>query len=53
MQSIIFKSNAHLKVGRMSEENKTYFDMMIANNETNFEEYCNQIIKYLEMVHVS
>ncbi len=53
LRYVVLKSNAHLKVGRMSEENKPYFDMMIANNETDFEEYCNQIIKYLDMVHVS
>ena len=53
LRYVVMKSNANLKVGRNSEENKPYFDLMVANNETNFEEYCNQIIKYLDMVHVS
>ncbi len=50
LRYLILKSSARMKVGRYSLENEPFFDLMLANNETDFEEYCNQLVKYLSMI---
>ncbi len=50
LRYLIAKSNAKLKVGRFSEENEPYFDIMIGDNQMNFENYCNELVKYLSMI---
>jgi hypothetical protein len=44
------KSSARLKVGRFSKENEPYFDIMIGDNKMDFENYCNELVKYLTMI---
>jgi hypothetical protein len=51
LRYLLLKTSVGLRIGRNAEENKDFFDFMVASNETEFEEYCNQIIKYLNMVH--
>jgi hypothetical protein len=53
LRFLLLKTQAGLRIGRNSSENAPYFDFMVATNETEFEEYCNQIIKYMNMVHPS
>jgi hypothetical protein len=51
LRYLLLKTNAGLRIGRNAEENAPFFDFMVADKETDFEEYCNQIIKYMNMVH--
>jgi hypothetical protein len=51
LRHILSMSTAKLKVGRFSEENKPFFDIMLASNSDDFEEYCNQLVKYLTMIN--
>lgn len=51
LRYIIVKSRAKLKVGRNHIENEPFFDLLIANNKVSFEEYCNELIKYLTMLN--
>lgn len=50
LRYLILKSTAKMKVGRYSKENEPYFDLMLADNKTDFEEFCNQLVKYLTMI---
>lgn len=50
LRYLIAKSKARLKVGRFSPENEPYFDIMIGNNKLTFEEYGNELVKYLTMI---
>lgn len=50
LRYLILKSCAKMKVGRYSQENEPFFDLMLANNETDFEDYCNHLVKYLLMI---
>lgn len=50
LRYLLVKSNAKLKVGRLSEENEPYFDVLIGDNKMNFENYCNELVKYLTML---
>jgi hypothetical protein len=51
LRHLLAVSNAKLIVGRFSEENKPFFDIMLSTNRDNFEEYCNQLVKYLTMIN--
>jgi hypothetical protein len=51
LRHMLAVSNAKLIVGRFSEENKPFFDIMLSTNRDNFEEYCNQLVKYLTMIN--
>ncbi|CAG5084009.1 DUF6913 domain-containing protein [Parvicella tangerina] len=50
LRYLVAKSNAKLKVGQFSKENEPYFDIMIGDNSMDFENYCNELIKYLSMI---
>jgi len=51
LRYLIMKSPAKFKVGRFQEENKPFFDLLIGKNEDGFEEYCNQLVRYLTMIN--
>lgn len=51
LRYLIIKSPAKMKVGRYSEENEPFFDLMLADNQTEFEAYCNELVKYLTMIN--
>lgn len=51
LRYVMLKAKAGLKVGRYSDENKDFFDLMLASNDSDFEGYCNQLVKYLTMVN--
>jgi hypothetical protein len=51
LRYLLVKSNAKLKVGPYSKENESFFDLMISSDAENFEEYCNQLVKYLSMIN--
>lgn len=48
---LMTKNKSRLKVGRFSEENEPYFDILIGENKMNFEIYCNELVKYLTMIN--
>jgi hypothetical protein len=48
---LIMKSQSKFKVGRFHEDNKPFFDLLIGQNHDEFEEFCNQIVKYLTMIN--
>ena len=50
LRYLLLQSNSALRVGRYSKENEPYFDLMISNEKDDFEEYCNQLVKYLTMI---
>jgi hypothetical protein len=50
LRYLILKSSAKLKVGRYSKENEPFFDLMVGGNDSDFEDYCNQLVKYLTMI---
>jgi len=51
LRYLILKSASKLKVGRYNKENEAYFDLMLSNDQDDFEMYCNQLVKYLTMIH--
>lgn len=51
LRYLVAKSKAKLKVGRFSKENEPYFDIMIGDNKINFEDYGNELVKYLTMIN--
>lgn len=50
LRYLVAKSRSKLKVGHFSPENEPYFDLMIGDDKMTFEEYCNELIKYLSMI---
>lgn len=51
LRYLVAKSKAKLKVGRFSKENEPFFDIMIGDNKADFENYGNELVKYLTMIH--
>ena len=47
----LLRSKAKFKTGMFSEESKPYFDMMIAFDKDDFEEYANQVVHYLTIIN--
>lgn len=50
LRFILLESNATFKVGRYSEENEMFFDMMLASEKDDFDSYTKTLIKYLLMI---
>lgn len=50
LRYLLVKSDAKMKVGRWSQENEPYFDVLLGDNNMDFENYCNELIKYLTMI---
>lgn len=51
LRFVLLRSKAKFKTGIFSEESKPYFDMMIAFDKGNFEEYANQLVHYLTIIN--
>ncbi len=50
LRYVLLKSQAKLKVGRFSDDNEPFYDVMINDaKEFDFEEYANQVVHYLTM----
>ncbi len=50
LRFILLQSDARFKIGRYSEENELFFDMMFASDHDDFEAYTKVLIKYLLMI---
>ena len=51
LRFVLLRSKAKFKTGMFSEESKPYFDMMIAFDKDDFEEYANQVVHYLTIIN--
>ena len=51
LRFVLLRSKAKFKTGIFSEESKPYFDMMIAFDKDDFEEYANQLVHYLTIIN--
>lgn len=51
LRFILVNSKAKFKVGRYSDENEPYYDMMIAVSEENLDHYIKQINHYLKIIN--
>lgn len=50
LRYLLAKNKSRLKVGRFHSENEPFFDVMIGNNDMDFENFCNELVKYLTMI---
>ncbi len=51
LRNLLLKSKAKFKVGRYSEENQTFYDLMINAEGANFSEFTQESLRYLTMIH--
>ena len=51
LRFVLLRSKAKFKTGIFSEESTPYFDMMIAFEKDDFEEYANQLVHYLTIIN--
>ncbi len=51
LRSILLSSNAKFKVGKFNEINQSYYDFMIESETLNFNQFKEEIIRYLTMIN--
>lgn len=49
----LLRSSAQFKIGRYSELNTSYYDLMIDFEKDDFEEFANQIVHYLSIINAT
>lgn len=51
LRNLLLRSKAKFKVGRYTEENQTYYDLMINAEDANFSEFTQEALRYLTMIN--
>lgn len=51
LRSLLLESTSKFKVGKFSQKNQAYYDFMIEDEQTNFSQFTQEVIRYLTMIN--